>query len=506
MSKKVLGMAVLATLAVAVPAAPAAAGADAPGAERAIVVLKQGVSADGVAAAHGLRPTRVYRHALSGFAVPLTPGTARALERDTRVAFIEPDRLVTAFAQTVPTGIQRIFAPGNPTVDIDGTDDLRVDVDVAVVDTGIRLDHADLNVVASTNCTGGSPISASCGSGGGDDNGHGTHVAGTIAALDNDAGVVGVAPGARLHAVKVLGSNGSGYMSWIVAGIDWVAGRSATIEVANMSFGCECSSSALNAAVSNLVGRGVAVAAAAGNSGKNASTFSPANHADVLTVSALADFDGKPGGLAGPTCRADTDDTLANFSNFGATVEIAAPGVCILSTWHDGGYRTASGTSMAAPHAAGGLALLASGSGRPTSRAQVQALYSTLVSSGNLNWTDTSGDGIKERLLDVGSASVFAPATVPGPGGGEPEPPPPPSSIQLSASGYKVKGVNTVALSWSGATSTSVDVYRNGTRIVTTPNDGAHTDSTGTKGGATFTYRVCNQGTSTCSADVTVRF
>ena len=166
-----------------------------------------------------------------------------------------------------------------------------------------------------------------------------------------------MAPGARLWAVKVLNDQGSGYMSWIVAGIDYVTKNASAIEVANMSLGCECTSAALDTALTNSTNAGVVYVVAAGNSTKDASTFSPANHPRVITTSAVADFDGKAGGVGAATCRADEDDTLANFSNFGSTVDIAAPGVCIRSTWNNGGYNTISGTSMASPHAAGAAAL-----------------------------------------------------------------------------------------------------------------------------------------------------
>lgn len=219
-------------------------------------------------------------------------------------------------------------------------------------------------------------------------------------------GVVGMAPGARLWAVKVLGDNGSGYTSWIIAGIDYVTANAASIEVANMSLGCECSSAAQDTAISNSIAKGVVYVVAAGNNDKNASTFSPANHPDVITVSALVDFDGVAGGLGSPTCRADQDDTLADFSNWGSTVEIAAPGVCVLSTWAGGGYNTISGTSMASPHAAGAAALLAARN-NPNNKTDVLAIRSTLINEGNTNWTDDSGDGIKEPLLDVSDSNTF---------------------------------------------------------------------------------------------------
>jgi len=383
---------------------------------RYIVVLKRSAAPGGhaanqaraaeIARGFGLAAEHTYGSALFGFAARVPEGRLNALKRDPRVAYVERDQVFSTFAQTVPTGVQRIYADDNPNLTINGSDDKRVNVDVAIIDTGIDLQHTDLNVYRSTNCSGGSPMRGKCGSGGDDDNGHGTHVAGSIGALDNGAGVVGVAPGARLWGVKVLSKSGSGYTSWIIAGIDYVTANADQIEVANMSLGCECSSAAQDDAIARSVAAGVTYVVAAGNSDKDAATFSPANHPDVITVSALADFDGEPGAKGAATCRADEDDTLANFSNFGSTVEIAAPGVCILSTWYDGGYNTISGTSMASPHAAGAAALLAaSGMTSP------QKISETLQTEGNTNWTDDSGDGVKEPLLDVSDTTVFKPAT-----------------------------------------------------------------------------------------------
>ncbi|MFQ5523737.1 MAG: S8 family serine peptidase [Acidimicrobiia bacterium] len=476
---------------VAVPAA------DAP--QRVIVVLDDTVpnpaaAAAEIAAAHRGQVGFVYSSALKGFSATLPAKAAAAVQRDPRVVSVEPDQVVSLYAQTVPTGIQRIFADDNPNITIDGTDDKRIDVDVAVIDTGIDLDHPDLNVVASTNCSGGSPFKQSCKSGGDDDNGHGTHVAGTIGALDNDFGVVGEAPGARLWSVKVLRSDGSGYLSWIIAGIDYVTANADQIEVANMSLGGEFSSSALDTAIANSVDAGVAYAVAAGNSDKDASTFSPANHPDVLTVSALADFDGEPGGLGSPTCRSDQDDTLADFSNWGSLVEITAPGVCILSTWNDGGYNTISGTSMASPHAAGALALLASVS-NPNSDPDVKALYKTLIDNGNFNWTDDSGDGIQEPLLDVSNTTVFAPATV----DNAPDTTAPAAPTGLIATA----GDTQVDLDWADnaeADLASYNVYRSETSsgsygYVATTTASAFTD-TGLTNGTTYYYVVTAVDTS----------
>ncbi|MDH2423834.1 S8 family serine peptidase [Sphaerisporangium sp. TRM90804] len=362
-----------------------------------------------------------YQHAFQGYTALLTAEQAKRLGRLAGVAAVEPDAVVTAFDQTLPTGTKRVFADQNANLDIDGTDDVRVNADAAVIDSGVDLDHPDLNVVASTNC-----VTGVCLSGGEDDNGHGTHVAGTIGAIDNGIGSVGVAPGTRIHAVKVLNAAGSGSLSAIAAGIDWVTARASTIEVVNMSLGCQgCTSTAISTAIANATNAGVLVVVAAGNNAANASGFFPANHPDVVTVSAVSDFDGLPGGLAGTVtvpCRTDgatdVDDTLAWFSNYGTTIEIAAPGTCIYSTWLNGGYNSISGTSMASPHVAGAAAILTSGTAKPTDRAGALAVRSTLITTGNAGWTDNASDGVKEPLLDVHDASQYPPG-----GGGGNQPP-----------------------------------------------------------------------------------
>lgn len=353
----------------------------------------------------------VYESAFKGYTARLSAAAAEQLKRNPNVLSVEPDAVVTAFPQTIPTGVRRIFGPSNPNLDIDGTDDVRVDVDVAVVDTGADNTHPDLNVVARANCVTGACVNNS----GTDDNGHGTHVSGTVGALDNAIGPVGVAPGARIHGVKVLNAAGSGTLAGIAAGLNWVVARASTIEVINLSLGCSgCTSSAISTAITNAVNAGIVVVVAAGNSHANTSGFFPANHPDVVTVSALTDNDGLAGGAGGSTlsCRSETDqdDTSAFYSNFGSTVEIAAPGTCIFSTWPGGAYNTISGTSMASPHVAGAAGILTSGSHKPTNRAGSLAVRSTLISTGNLNWTDDSGDGVKEPLLDVHDATRYPPA------------------------------------------------------------------------------------------------
>jgi subtilisin len=304
------------------------------------------------------------------------------------------DQTVSADAQTLPTGINRIDGELSSTISGNGSG--AVNADVAIIDTGIDLTHPDLNVATTgVNCSNGTSYA--------DGNGHGTHVAGTVAAKDDGNGVVGVAPGARVYPVRVLNNRGSGSWSSIICGIDWVTARAATIKVANMSLGGtgtagSCTDGGLRQAICRSTAAGVTYAVAAGNESDNAANHVPAAYPEVITVSALADFDGVPGGLGQPTCRADVDDTLADFSNFGSVVDIMAPGVCILSTWKGGGYNTISGTSMATPHVTGAAALYVS----THPGASPSAVKSALQAAGNLNWNNAGDpDGIKETLLNV---------------------------------------------------------------------------------------------------------
>ena len=306
-------------------------------------------------------------------------GTTKLSEvrADPRVQFVQQDYTAVAFEQKMPTGSNRIDGELSPTAKIDGVDQ-RVNANVAVIDTGINRTHPDLNVAGGRNfATFFSPNDNYE-----DGNGHGTHVAGTIAALDNGNGAVGVAPGAKLYGVKVLSNNGTGYQSWIIKGIDWVTGRKAEFNdgsadrdpginfaVANMSLGGSgtdgsCTGNAYHRAICNSVAAGVTYTVAAGNSNANLQNFVPAAYNEVLTVTAASDSDGIPGALgAAPSCRTgEKDDYAATFSNYVTLTSdqnhtIAAPGVCIYSTWKNGGYNTISGTSMASPHIAGAAAL-----------------------------------------------------------------------------------------------------------------------------------------------------
>ncbi|HKP18696.1 MAG TPA: S8 family serine peptidase [Gaiellaceae bacterium] len=327
-----------------------------------------------LARAAGVSPKLEYSAALKGFAADLTAAQLAAVRADPGVAFVSPDQPVEAVGfvplksgETAPTGVRRIGAATTTT-----THTLSK-ARVAVIDTGIQLGHPDLNASNGKNCiSSGKAI---------DDNGHGTHVAGTIAAKNNGSRVVGVAPGTKLFAVKVLNSGGSGSTSQVVCGIDWVTahgpGTRKNIRVASMSLGgggandnnCGHSNSdPMHVAICNSVAKGITYVVAAGNNGTNFSTFVPAAYPEVLTVTASADSDGGPGGTGGPaSCPPSpggADDTSAGFSNYASSSDaaqvahtIAAPGTCILSDWLSSGTRTISGTSMATPHVTGTVAL-----------------------------------------------------------------------------------------------------------------------------------------------------
>jgi subtilisin family serine protease len=317
-----------------------------------IVVLADGVDPIAAARTLGVKPTYVYTAVFSGFAAKL-PASAMtaAARRAAQVKDFLPDAPVHSAAQVTPTGVERIAAEQNPIWQAQHQSG--VDADVAVLDTGVAT-QADLNVEQGKACVGKKSTT--------DNDGHGTHVAGIIGAKDNDIGVVGVAPGARLWAVKVLDGKGNGTQASVVCGLDWVYQHRTTIDVVNLSLSGEgrdgpCDQNAMHKAICRVTAAGIPVVVAAGNERQDASNEVPAAWAEAIAVAALADSDGEPGGLGPDTCAGDPDDTFAFFSNFGPAVDIVAPGECIRSLTPDGGTRLLSGTSQASPHVAGALAL-----------------------------------------------------------------------------------------------------------------------------------------------------
>jgi len=286
----------------------------------------------------GFRAGHIYSAALRGFAAHLNPSQITALRNNPMVAYVEADSIMTAKAQSVPWGIDRIGGPQSSTHAGDGAGAVS-NVFVFVIDSGIEATHPDLSVIAHVNFTFFLRLRNF------DCHGHGTHVAGTAAAVDNTLDVVGAAPGAALVGVKVLNCLGFGNTSNIVKGVDWVTANAPKPSVANMSLGGGVSQ-ALDDAVLNSVASGIFYAVAAGNEGDDACNHSPARlgpNNGVMTVAAT-----------------DMNEQEPDWSNYGNCVDIWAPGVDILSTWIGGGTNTISGTSMASPHVAGAAALFLS--------------------------------------------------------------------------------------------------------------------------------------------------
>ncbi|HEX9946702.1 MAG TPA: S8 family serine peptidase [Allosphingosinicella sp.] len=319
-----------------------------------ICVFKKGAVSRGNATAEanrsaqaaGAQITHVYSVAIQGFAANMAPQAVERMQAaNPNIAYCEQDQVVThgpieqagapsggftaQSTQETPWGIARVGGGAAGTF-----------ATAWVIDTGIDLTHPDLRVDVARSKSFIRDTSPN------DGNGHGTHVAGTIAALDNTIGVIGVAPGAPVVAVRVLDRRGSGTTSGVIAGVDYVAQFGRAGDVANMSLGGGVSTS-LDTAVINAAAGGVRFALAAGNESDHANNHSPAraNGTNVFTVSAFA-----------------IGDKWASYSNFGnPPIEYAEPGSAIKSTWKDGGYNTISGTSMATPHLAG---LLLTGSVR----------------------------------------------------------------------------------------------------------------------------------------------
>jgi subtilisin family serine protease len=324
-----------------------------------IVKLKSGATEEheAIADAVGLCCDRCYSHACNGFSAridcPKKLAAIRAhksvqkVERDFRVFLYggggskpapppPPPPPVYIPPQQLSWAISRLGADRNSTLSGNGSGAVS-GVDVYVIDTGCNA-GTDLNIVESLSFVAEEPSTA-------DLHGHGSHVAGIIGAKDNSSGIVGIAPGVRIHSYKVLDQTGSGYTSDIIAAIDHVIATRDTSRpaVINMSLGGYAGSSAygsLDNAVKAAVAAGVVVCVAAGNEADDAVKYTPAHTAEAITVAAY-----------------NSDNTFASFSNYGSLVDICAPGVGILSLWKDGTTKTLSGTSMATPFVTGTVAL-----------------------------------------------------------------------------------------------------------------------------------------------------
>jgi subtilisin len=366
------------------------------------------------AAEHGVAAHQTYGTVLRGFAARVSEAQLAALRDDPRVARVEYDGMAWAAAkpgggtpapQETPWGIARVGA--------DTISNTGAGVHVYVLDSGIDADHPDLAANISTGWAGYDCKGGSCAATWDDDYGHGTHVAGTIGAINNDIGVIGVAPDVILHSVKVLHKSGSGAWSIIAAGVDWAAADMAArgeAAAANMSIGGvdtkngTCTDAGftgtgiLHEAMCNARNMGLVMAVAAGNSGADAETNIPAAYDDCsIIVSATLEGDDW-------VDWSNWGDEVASWtSNASAPVAIAAPGVSVLSTYKGGGTSTMSGTSMATPHVAGAIALyLATNSQAMNSSAFTNSLAALLASAeGSGGFNNTSGHPHAEDFLDV---------------------------------------------------------------------------------------------------------
>ncbi len=301
------------------------------------------------------------------------------------IAYVEDDVILYALGQPVPWGVDRIDAdlvwPGGNT---------GVGVDVAIVDTGIDGNHPDLAVVGGVGYAGAPSKDGSTNPADWKDgHGHGTHCAGIVVALNNDIGVVGVAPGARLHAVKVLNDSGFGNTSDIIQGLEWCAANH--MHVASMSLGGGGTTSLKNACEAAFAA-GVVLVAAAGN--YSGPVSAPASYSSVIAVSAT-----------------DSQDKLASFSNFGPEIALAAPGVRVYSTYKNGSYAYLSGTSMACPHVTG-VAALVWAAGAASNTAVRETLTSTGEDLGPAGKDNSFGYGLvdAEKAANTPTVQITSPA------------------------------------------------------------------------------------------------
>ena len=347
---------------------------------RYIVVLEDGVNDPAQAAAEISRRNNaevgfVYRNAIKGFSATIPNARVAEVREDSRVDFVERDGTMRTVAQALPWGINKIDADISSTLAGNGSGAV-TNVNAYIIDTGIDAGHPDLNVGGHVDFASGPNT---------DCNGHGTHVAGTVAAEDNTTDVVGVAPGAPLTGVKVLGCGGSGSTSGVIKGVDWVKANAKKPAVANMSLSGGAST-ALDNAVRNSANSGVFYSLAAGNDGANACNSSPAR-AGAGTNNGIA-----------TTAATNSSDMETPWSNYGPCVDIWAPGASILSTRKGGGTTTMSGTSMASPHTGGTGALYLSSHTGASAASVEGALKSAATPTGT-----TSKDGRAITRLYAGT-------------------------------------------------------------------------------------------------------
>lgn len=434
-----------------------------------IVLLRPGTAnpdrvTDALLRSFGGQASARYRHAVLGFAATIPAAALDGIRRNPNVLLVEPDGVATASVEQTLTadqwGLDRIDVRPRTFdlryhYDTDGTG-----VHVYILDTGIKLSHPEFGGRAAFYANYTTSPSTD------DLQGHGTHVAGTVGGTS-----VGVAKNVSLYAVKVLGDNGSGAYSWIIAAVDAVTGikqaNPARPMVGNMSLGGGVSLS-LNTAVNNSVAAGVVWAVAAGNSNASACNASPSSAAAALTVGASTSADAR-----------------ASFSNYGTCVDLFAPGAAIYSSTNDGGYASWNGTSMASPHVAGAAALYLSGN--PT--ASATAVNNWITGNATTDVLTGIGTGSPNRLLYTLAGT------------------PAPAAMHLGALGGSL---TRVANHWSASvTVTMHDATHAGLSgvLVTVAFSGAANGSasctTGATGSCTITQARLNNNRASLTATVT---